>query len=82
MTFQDPLFSSQREVCRVLESGITLYLLLEPLPDERVQIIRYERQRSGKSRERDKAEEGRIMAYKQLGLPCGFTDLFGDAPLT
>lgn len=78
VVFQDALFSSARVVQRTLANGTVLELTLEPLPGERVRVVRYRRKRPGERWVTDKREAGRTCAWRQLGLEGSFEDLFGS----
>ena len=77
VTFQDSLFSAERVVQRVLPGGTRLQLTLEPLAGGRVRVLAYQRQRAGERWQTVREEEGRTLAFDQLGLPGSFADLFG-----
>lgn len=77
VTFQDSLFSSERVVQRTLEGGTVLQLTLEPLSGERVRVLYYQRRRAGERWVRVKEEEGRTVAWRQLGLEQSFQNVFG-----
>lgn len=77
VTFQDNLFNPQRVVERTLESGTVLHLTLEPLPGERVRVIKYRRKMKGERWVTVRGEQGRTIAWQQLGLSVSFESVFG-----
>lgn len=61
---------------RTLAGGTVLQLTLEPLAGERVRVLRYLRRRAGERWVRVKEEEGRTVAWRQLGLEQSFRSVF------
>lgn len=68
---------------RTIDStGVTVRLLLEPLPCERVKILEYRRLRRGETRySRQRDQEGVIVPYDGLKLDRTFGELFPQGNL-
>lgn len=63
-------------------TGSTIRLLLEPLPNGQVLIVEYRRRRSDGGRfERQKGEEGKVVAFELLNLEEEFDELFPQAAM-
>lgn len=74
---QPTLFDASRLVERQLESGVTVRLRLEPLPDGHVRVLEYRRRGHDDARWRRRPdEEGRTYPFAALGLGLGFEDVF------
>lgn len=70
--------SPAREVERVLPSGITVKLKLEPLGGGRVRIVEYHRRaKRGRRFVRGIDGEGHSVAFERLGLEQSYEALFG-----
>lgn len=62
---------------RVLSTGTTLKLRLEPVANEKVRILEFWRKpRRSVSFRRVKDEEGRVVAFDQLKLAQSYAQLF------
>ena len=70
--------SVAREVERVLPTGITVKLKLEPLGGGRVRIVEYHRRaKRGRRFVRGIDGEGHSVAFERLGLEQSYEALFG-----
>jgi hypothetical protein len=77
-----PQMSDKTEtVTRVLSTGSTITLTLEPLGDGRVRIVTYYRKPARGDRfMRAPAEEGHVVAFEKLGLELSYETLFKANP--
>jgi hypothetical protein len=78
MNQQRHLFDTTETVSRVLSTGSTVRIKLEPLGDGHVKILEYYRKARNSDRfVRERAEEGYIVEFSQLGLEPSYEELFG-----
>lgn len=71
------LFDPTRTVERRLDSGVTVRVRLEPLPDQRVRVVEYlRRAKDAGAWQRRHAEEGRVYHCDALGFDLAFHDIF------
>ncbi len=79
MTLQDDLFSGTSWVQRrVPSSGTTVRLRLQAVGGDKVRVLEYLRQsaRRDGAFHRVTAEEGRVVAFADLGLAVRYEELF------
>ena len=74
---QLPLFSNERVVERVTNSGTTIRAQLRPADDGMVTVLAWYRRELDGRWQRRPQEEGRTVPFGQLGLSSTYEDLFG-----
>jgi hypothetical protein len=76
---QPHLFDKTETVTRVLSTGSTVTLTLEPLGEGQVRILTYYRKPARGDRfVRAPGEEGQVVAFEKLGLELSYETLFGE----
>jgi hypothetical protein len=80
MKSQPQTSDNTETVTRVLSTGSTITLTLEPLGEGQVRILTYYRKPARGDRfVRTPAEEGHVVAFEKLGLELSYETLFGKS---
>jgi hypothetical protein len=76
---QPQMSDNTETVTRVLSTGSTVTLTLEPLGEGQVRIVTYYRKPARGDRfVRAPGEEGQVVAFEKLGLELSYETLFGE----